>query len=1052
MSAELIGALRRKCDADERLRLLQAQWEYDQRLVAQALQAIGITFPHYSLHDATHSNTILVQITRVLGDDRIEKLSATDIWLLLEAAYLHDVGMIVDDTTLRQWWRDESFAKHLESLRVGDDPVLAAAARLLEFDKIVKFQGTSWPLNVRRAVTLVVADFARKQHSLRSGRLVNDPMMIGLQSPRTMLIPDRLIKWLSEIVMAHGRSQQEVLALPPSESGLGTDMCHPRFIAFMLRLGDLLDLDNGRFCPVLASTFGSFPPSSLSHVGKHASIKHFHVCPARVEVEAVCREEVDTSNDPYGAYEAVANWLDWLGQEVQFLASRWADIAPSDFGGAPSLGDIKAHLEGYRFLEEGKRPRFRVDEPAFLNLVRGNNLYKERHDWLRELVANAEDATRIRVFLESGDEIKPLPSETPVEDPFEDVRALLAKYPVRIRIEKSKSAENRWTVVIEDEGTGISLSDLRYILTIGSSQKNPERLRLIRRMPPHLEPTGSFGIGLQSAFMVTDELSIASMHFRTRDRIHVLIRRPPLQEPQIPDGFTVAEEPPAGVYVRDLAEQELPNRPGTRITFEFEPQSSDDVTPTANEEPLGPDNVLPGPSPREESLSAEEAMPEATDFAFSFDPILAESGELEIEQLRAAAHELAENMLITIILDGEMLPSGSGSPVGEVRLHDPQSHCTMKYVTTNLKDNPVTLSYRGAEVREHRLQPLGLIELVFVIEFGRASDILTASRDTPTPEGSVVVREKLWATLERTFPHYLNRLSDEVRTSAQAWESTRRKENLSRASLFAKMYLPSRAIESGESWRDVPLLSDDAGGDVSASEVEQAENFGLLVSTSHSRPLAGRRDDSVAWYRMRSSSTSSAPHEAPRWIRDALLRLQPYAEYEGTFKNEQRYRFHVQDPRRSATEDAARQVLEDLKEKENYRPYRPVFPSPNHELYSHLSFKVLELSSWKPRHDWIVSQVVVSPLEFASIDLGATPAATIRHLEQYIHWVSKRKRIGDEAGLRTIREQTQRFIEFIVRTYEPTQPLSVFDQRVAFPLAVFDVRDSARLLDVPFST
>jgi hypothetical protein len=72
-------ALRRKCEQNPDLALLQAQWEYDRRLVADALQTVGWTFPHGSRHDASHSSTILVQLARVLGEARIDKLSATDV-------------------------------------------------------------------------------------------------------------------------------------------------------------------------------------------------------------------------------------------------------------------------------------------------------------------------------------------------------------------------------------------------------------------------------------------------------------------------------------------------------------------------------------------------------------------------------------------------------------------------------------------------------------------------------------------------------------------------------------------------------------------------------------------------------------------------------------------------------------------------------------------------------------------------------------------------------------------------------------------------------------
>src|SRR5262249_22323004 len=149
-------------------------------------------------------------------------------------------------------------------------------------------------------------------------------------------IPQRLFDWLAEIAKRHGESFDEVKALPYEEGGLGTELCHPRFVAFMLRLGDLLDLDNGRFCEVMSRNIGSLPTSSLDHVGKHASIRHFSVTPEKVEVTAACR--ADDKVDPYGAYEAVSSWLEWLKQELRDLAANWATIAPPQFGGAPSLG------------------------------------------------------------------------------------------------------------------------------------------------------------------------------------------------------------------------------------------------------------------------------------------------------------------------------------------------------------------------------------------------------------------------------------------------------------------------------------------------------------------------------------------------------------------------------------------------------------------------------------------------------------------------------------------------------------------------------------------
>jgi hypothetical protein len=185
MTVELERALRRKCETDERLRLLQAQWEYDRLLVRDALQAVSANFPHYSKHDASHSDTILLQITRVLGA-RIEGISASDLWLLLEAAYWHDSGMVIDAETAQRWWVDDSFKKHLADLQAGSDAMLAEAARVVS--ELPAPTSTLWPLEVRKAVTLVLADYGRGQHAVRSGDAIRHPLQQGIRSPRTLAL------------------------------------------------------------------------------------------------------------------------------------------------------------------------------------------------------------------------------------------------------------------------------------------------------------------------------------------------------------------------------------------------------------------------------------------------------------------------------------------------------------------------------------------------------------------------------------------------------------------------------------------------------------------------------------------------------------------------------------------------------------------------------------------------------------------------------------------------------------------------------------------------
>ena len=59
--------------------ILFSQWNFDKTLIANALKAMPIIFPHYSLHDESHSQTILKNISKLLGADNISSLKSYEI-------------------------------------------------------------------------------------------------------------------------------------------------------------------------------------------------------------------------------------------------------------------------------------------------------------------------------------------------------------------------------------------------------------------------------------------------------------------------------------------------------------------------------------------------------------------------------------------------------------------------------------------------------------------------------------------------------------------------------------------------------------------------------------------------------------------------------------------------------------------------------------------------------------------------------------------------------------------------------------------------------------
>lgn len=504
------------------LKRLHSQWQFDKELIPKALQTIGGLFPHYSRHDQSHSDQILVNIERLLGDERIKLLSATDTWLLLEAAYWHDIGMVVPHKAIEEAFQDPEFESYRRQVANSPGHELQKFAQHFCVNVADAFLGADTPLDAMGKFRVFMAEWFRQKHHTRSESAINNPWQeLGLSSPRTELIPKRLFRLLGQVCGLHGRSFDEVLKqLPFKEAGMANDDCHPRFIACLLRLGDLLDIDDNRFCPVMQQIAGDGRPAlSKAHEDKHTSIRHFRLDPERIEITAVCAT-VD-------GYVEQWRWLDGLRTEVQKQMSRWQDIAPErSLGLLPTIGEIKVEMAGRKLITQpGARTEFRLNSERALKLLQGENLYK-RTDTIRELLQNAVDATLLRLWQATRKEF-----DSGAIQPGDFSNTCFQKYPIQAELirstEPASSADKiKWTLTITDQGVGMTLEDLGFLMNVAGSGGNTKKQTIIQSMPEWLQPSGNFGIGLQSVFMWTEEVHMTTKSLQTNEVLKVTLHSP----------------------------------------------------------------------------------------------------------------------------------------------------------------------------------------------------------------------------------------------------------------------------------------------------------------------------------------------------------------------------------------------------------------------------------------------------------------------------------------------------------------------------------------------
>lgn len=331
--------LKSYCDAHEEYQNLYATWSLNRKSCSEMLKTVLLRYPHYSLHDASHAEAILSKIEMLLGS-RVSQLSPTDTWLVLHAAYAHDLGMVVQWRDLQKAWSDLAFQNYLTSLAEGEDKDLRNAVQWLRKMEAGKKDDALWPLHIVRSVQLIDAAYFRSQHAAMSKSYI-ERIAQGLQIDlgHSGLVRGRLLQLLGEICACHTAPEDQVLELPYETNGFGSDYAHPRFVAMLLRLGDLLDVDNGRFNAAAEEVIGGLPESSVAHKEKHEATKHLLITPEQIEFAS------DGPDEP--SYLEARRFVNWLEAEIRFLTMNWVILVPKGFGGfAPRFEKPKLCIKG----------------------------------------------------------------------------------------------------------------------------------------------------------------------------------------------------------------------------------------------------------------------------------------------------------------------------------------------------------------------------------------------------------------------------------------------------------------------------------------------------------------------------------------------------------------------------------------------------------------------------------------------------------------------------------------------------------------------------------
>ena len=394
--------------------------------VAKTLEYIKTQFPNFTEHGIQHSLRIINYIYSIMSEDLKQNISDVEIFCFIMAAFFHDMGMTLVDVE----------------------------------DK----------------------DNQRTNHHLYAYR----PIKHFFEKYMQMLVERRrLEKCIIFVSEAHGRSIEELYNdndFRKIETIEGQVLRYG-LLAILLRLGDLMDLEEQRVCEFNMHMNLEYynNPVSLVHNRRHLDDITYNYSPSKITVSVL--------TDGREKYKVWSQWLEYLDEEIMYANTHYLIGENSDFFRNYKLPEVIKCVkpsENAKFAVE--EIRFQVDDTGALWDIITKSVYTNEFDYIRELIQNAIDATLLKIYLDDKENIE-----------YQSPRSWHCNDKVMIAYSQKEG-----TLWVEDHGTGMNENELSNYLfkTANSGYKYMKKREFM------FPAIAKFGIGFVACLTKADKIQI----------------------------------------------------------------------------------------------------------------------------------------------------------------------------------------------------------------------------------------------------------------------------------------------------------------------------------------------------------------------------------------------------------------------------------------------------------------------------------------------------------------------------------------------------------------
>ena len=475
---------------------------------AETVLKSGQTAPlDFTLHDDEHAMRVADRMIEIIPSSSLEALTGYELAMLLLMAYIHDIGMNPSKKHSSNCWNHIMFGEQHDSTELDADTKREIDDWLDDNNDelkipLVREGRTSKPEDIRQA-DLLTAHYCRYKHA--------DWCEDWLEDFREVEILGTYDAWkptLALLCKSHAMNKQRLLAdeFDPIRVGENGDVLHLRYLACILRVSDVVDIDPKRTPDVVYKHRDVSKGSQIYWRKDHNSwvnIKEdemtFVAYPTKAYLEKAMWETAEQIENELRAVKAIS-------REKPFGESALGVELAHSWNMSSLLNKtIKARPDTYVYIEGAFRP----SHERLMELLSGYFLYTEELTAIRELLLNAFDATAKR---DAQEKLWRIEQHSEI-----DSKAVAKTHRVILKI---KLEEDRIWLDCSDEGIGMTKEVITNSLLISGNEKDKYTRRLVRHCEKNdteLEIAARFGIGVLSYFSIADKAIVSTKRLADLD-------------------------------------------------------------------------------------------------------------------------------------------------------------------------------------------------------------------------------------------------------------------------------------------------------------------------------------------------------------------------------------------------------------------------------------------------------------------------------------------------------------------------------------------------------